>query len=104
MVCSGEGYSIGVLLEMQQQFVLDVARQGMVIASMVTLPILAVALFFGLAVSVFQAVTQIQEMTLTYVPKLLGAAAVLAIFGNWMLTTLVQFMRVCFEHAGSIVR
>jgi flagellar biosynthesis protein FliQ len=88
----------------QQQFVLDIARQGMIIASMVTLPILAVALFLGLAVSVFQAITQIQEMTLTYVPKLIGAGVVLAMFGNWMLTTLVQFMRVCFEHAGSIVR
>jgi flagellar biosynthetic protein FliQ len=82
--------------------VMDIARQGMTVALMVSLPILAVALFTGLLVSVLQAVTQIQEMTLTYVPKLVGAAVVVVGMGGWMLTTLVRFMQVCFEHAQRV--
>ncbi|ODU53050.1 hypothetical protein ABT09_02190, partial [bacterium SCN 57-13] len=68
----------------------------------VSLPILAVTLFLGLLVSVFQAVTQVQEMTLTFVPKLVGVAIILAFMGNWMLTTLVQFMHLCFERASML--
>lgn len=88
---------------MEQGVVLDLARQGMTVALMVSLPILAVALFVGLLVSVFQAVTQVQEMTLTYVPKILCVGLVTALMGNWMLTTLVSFTRVCFDHAGGVL-
>jgi flagellar biosynthetic protein FliQ len=88
---------------MEQGVVLDLARQAMTVALMVSLPILAVALFVGLLVSVFQAVTQVQEMTLTYVPKILCVGAVTALMGNWMLTTLVTFARICFEHAGGVL-
>lgn len=84
--------------------VLEIIREGMQTALAVSLPLLAVALFVGLLVSVFQAVTQIQEMTLTYVPKLLGAGLVIALFGSWMLGTLVTFMRACFEHAAHVIR
>lgn len=87
---------------MDQGYVLDIGRQGVEVALMVSLPILAVTLFFGLLVSVFQAVTQVQEMTLTFVPKLLGVAAVLAFMGNWMLTTLVQFTHLCFERVATL--
>ena len=89
---------------MEQTVVLDIARQGMTVGLMVTMPILAVALFTGLAVSVFQAVTQIQEMTLTYVPKLIGAAIVVLMMGNWMLTTLVRFTHVCFDQAFVLIQ
>ncbi|MBL8049407.1 MAG: flagellar biosynthesis protein FliQ [Chthonomonas sp.] len=84
--------------------ILEIVRQGMNTALLVSLPILSVALFVGLLVSVFQAVTQIQEMTLTYVPKLVGAGLIIALFGSWMLNVLVSFMRVCFEHAAMVVR
>jgi flagellar biosynthesis protein FliQ len=84
---------------MDQSAVLEVCRQGFVIALMVTMPILAIALFFGLAVSVFQAMTQVQEMTLTYVPKLIGAAIIFLAMGSWMLSTLVKFTVFCFESA-----
>ena len=82
--------------------VMDIARQGVIVGLMVTLPVLAVALFTGLAVSVFQAVTQVQEMTLTYVPKLIGAAIVVLVMGSWMLTTLVKFAHMCFDHAAQV--
>lgn len=89
---------------MNHAVVMDLARQGMTVALMVTLPVLAVALFTGLAVSVFQAVTQVQEMTLTFVPKLIGAAIVLLTMGSWMLTTLVKFTHLCFTHAAQITQ
>ena len=60
---------------------------------MVSAPILGVVLVVGLSVSLFQAVTQIHEATLSFVPKLIGAIAVFAIAGPWMLTTMVEFIR-----------
>jgi flagellar biosynthetic protein FliQ len=89
---------------MNQALVLDLARQGLTVGLMVTLPVLAVALFTGLAVSVFQAVTQVQEMTLTYLPKMVGAALVFVVMGSWMLNTLVRFTTFCFEQAFHVVR
>lgn len=69
---------------------------------MVSLPVLAVALFVGVIVSVFQAITQVQEATLTFVPKLIGVGLVMAMMGGWMLTTLVSFVHLCFEHAARL--
>lgn len=83
---------------------LEIARQGFLTGTMVLLPILAVALFFGLSVSVFQAMTQVQEMTLTFVPKLLGVGVVLALMGNWMLTKLVAYVHFCIQHAANVTR
>ncbi|HRF59333.1 MAG TPA: flagellar biosynthesis protein FliQ [Fimbriimonadaceae bacterium] len=88
---------------MEQNVALEIARQGMMTGFMVCLPILAVALFVGLLVSVFQAVTQVQEMTLTYVPKLIGVGLVVVFFGGWMLTTLVSFTRLCFDYAARVM-
>lgn len=87
---------------MSESLVLELTRQGLMVSLLVSLPVLAVALFVGLAISVFQAVTQVQEMTLTYVPKLVGACIVIALMGGWMLTTLVGFMRLCFQHAARV--
>ncbi len=87
---------------MEQSYVLDIGRQGIEVALMVALPIMAVTLFLGVLVSVFQAVTQVQEMTLTFVPKLIGVAIVLAFLGSWMLTTLVGFMQVCFQRVATL--
>lgn len=86
---------------MDQSVVMDLAKRGMETALMVSLPIMAVTLFIGLLVSVFQAVTQVQEMTLTFVPKLIGIGIVILLMGNWMLTLLVSFMHLCF---GQIAR
>lgn len=87
---------------MDNSFAIEVSRQGFIVALMVTMPILAMALFVGLSVSVMQAMTQVQEMTLTYVPKMLGAAAIVLTMGSWMLTTLVKFMLFCFEAAAKV--
>jgi flagellar biosynthetic protein FliQ len=60
---------------------------------MVAAPILATVLGVGLVVSLFQAITQINEATLSFVPKLIAAIAVFAIAGPWMLSTMVAFIR-----------
>ena len=60
-------------------------------ALLISAPLLAVTLLVGLAVSVLQVVTQIQEMSLTYIPKIISAVIVLVVFGPWMLKRLVNF-------------
>lgn len=64
---------------------------------MVSAPVLGVVLVVGLLVSLFQAVTQINEATLAFVPKLLAAVAVFALAGPWMLATLVDYIRRTLE-------
>lgn len=87
---------------MNEAIVMELARQGIAVSLMITLPILAVALFTGLIVSVFQAVTQVQEMTLTYLPKLIGTGFVIVAMGGWMLATLVKFTQMCLDLATRV--
>lgn len=62
----------------------------------ISAPILLTALVVGLIISVFQVVTQIQEMTLTFVPKIIAIVLVLTILGGWMLTTLVNYVKALY--------
>ena len=71
--------------------VLELAQRSVAIALMICGPVLALGLIVGLIVSVFQAATQIQEMTLTFVPKIIAVGAALVVFGPWMLTSMVNF-------------
>jgi flagellar biosynthetic protein FliQ len=87
---------------MNQSLALDTARMGLETGLLVCLPVLATTLFVGLIVSIFQAVTQIQEATLSFVPKLLGVGLAMMILGNWMLTTMIQFVHFCFTRAGNV--
>lgn len=83
---------------MDQSEVLELGRQAMLTALQVALPILLAGLLAGLLVSVFQAVTQIQEMTLSYIPKMVVAAIAFMIFGSWMLTQMVDFTTRVFTN------
>jgi len=76
---------------MSQGEVLELARQAMLVGLQVALPILIAALIVGLMVSVFQAVTQIQEMTLQFIPKMIAVGLVALFAGGWMLTQVVEF-------------
>lgn len=87
---------------MEQSLALDTARLGMQTALMVSLPILGTSLLIGLLVSVFQAVTQVQEATLTFVPKLLGVGIASMVLGHWMLGTMVSFVHLCFQRAATL--
>ena len=78
---------------MDAQSVLTAGQQGLWMLLLVSAPILLVVLVVGLVVSVFQAATQINEATLSFVPKVVAAVAVLAIAGPWMLSTLVDYIR-----------
>lgn len=73
--------------------VLAAGQQGLWMLLMVSAPVLLVVLAVGLVVSVFQAATQINEATLSFVPKIVGAVVVLAVAGPWMLSTLVEYIR-----------
>ena len=78
---------------MDAQQVLSAGQQGLWVLLMVSAPILLVVLVVGLVVSIFQAATQINEATLSFVPKIVAAVAVLAIAGPWMLSTLVEYLQ-----------
>jgi flagellar biosynthetic protein FliQ len=73
--------------------VLAAGQQGLWMLLVVSAPVLLVVLIVGLVVSIFQAATQINEATLSFVPKIVGAVIVLAISGPWMLSTLVDYLR-----------
>lgn len=72
--------------------VMDITKQALFVIIQVALPVLLVSLCVGLAVSIFQTVTSIQEQTLTFVPKIICVFLALVVFGNWMMTTIVEFM------------
>lgn len=78
---------------MDPQAVLTLGQQAMFTLLAVAAPVLGAVLVVGLVVSLFQALTQINEATLSFVPKLLAAVAVLVVAGPWMLTTLVEYLR-----------
>jgi flagellar biosynthetic protein FliQ len=78
---------------MDAQLVLTAGQQGLTTLLMVSGPVLGTVLLVGLVVSIFQAATQINEATLSFVPKIIAAVAVLAFAGPWMLSTLVEYLR-----------
>ena len=78
---------------MDAQQVLGAGQEGLWVLLMVSAPVLLVVLVVGLVVSIFQAATQINEATLSFVPKIVAAVAVLAIAGPWMLSTLVEYLQ-----------
>ncbi|MBS0467165.1 MAG: flagellar biosynthesis protein FliQ [Proteobacteria bacterium] len=88
---------------MTSQFVLTMGRDALTLLLMVSLPVLGVVMAVGLVVSIFQAVTQIHEATLAFVPKLVAAVLVFTIAGPWMISTLVDFLRRTIEAIPSVV-
>jgi flagellar biosynthetic protein FliQ len=76
---------------MTDSSVINLAVQTMLVTGKIAAPILIVSLAIGFLVSLFQSVTQIQEVTLTFVPKLIGVAAVIVVAGHWMLGELTGF-------------
>jgi flagellar biosynthetic protein FliQ len=84
--------------------VLDLARNALTITLQLSLPILVFSLVSGLLISVFQAVTQINEATLAFVPKILAVLAAGVIFGPWMLNSLVSYMANLFISLPALAR
>ena len=78
---------------MDSQHAFHLGQQGLYMLLMVSAPILLSVLVVGLVVSIFQAATQINEATLSFVPKVVAAVAALAVAGPWMLTMLVEYLQ-----------
>ncbi len=78
---------------MDAQQVFTFGQQGLYMLMLVAAPVLLVVLLVGVVVSVIQAATQINEATLSFVPKVIATVAVLALAGPWMMTTLVEYIQ-----------
>lgn len=78
---------------MTEDFIMGFARQALETMLMVSLPVLLVSLFVGVIISLFQSVTQMQEMTITFVPKIVTTFLSLLVFGAWMIEKMTGFMR-----------
>ena len=89
---------------MTEGMVLDLGRNALTITLQLALPILLISLASGLVISIFQAVTQINEMTLAFVPKILAVMAAGVIFGPWMLNSLLSYMTNLFVNLPSFAR
>jgi flagellar biosynthesis protein FliQ len=88
---------------MSYALVTDLARNAMMVAMLIAAPILLVSLVIGLLVSILQTVTQIQEQTLSFVPKLLGVAATVLVGLPWMLQLLVEYTQRLFRSLPAMV-
>ena len=89
---------------MNDQIVMEIGRNALTITLLLGGPILGVALIVGLGVSIFQAVTQINEATLSFVPKILAIVAVLAVMGAWMISTMVSYTSNIFALLPQLAR
>lgn len=88
---------------MTDTVIIEIATQTMIVGLKLSAPILLTALVIGFAISLVQSMTQIQEFTLAFVPKLIGVGIALLISGNWMLHTLVTFSQDLFERIPTLL-
>ena len=85
------------------QSVLTLVQQGLMVTLMVSAPLLLASLVSGLVVSIFQAATQINEATLSFIPKLLAIVAVMIFAGPWMMATMLDYMRGLITQIPQII-
>ena len=88
---------------MDTNAVLDIALDSLVLAAKLAAPVLVTALVVGFTVSLVQSVTQIQEITLSFVPKAIAAAGALLLSGHWMITELVTFTHELYARIPALV-
>lgn len=88
---------------MNSQTVMTIGQQAIQMALLISAPMLLAALAIGFVISVLQAATQINEMTLSFIPKLLGVFGVLVVAGPWMLESLIDYMQRLFTSIPSVI-
>jgi flagellar biosynthesis protein FliQ len=88
---------------MTPEMVMTIGQRALEITILLSAPLLLAALIIGLLVGVFQAATQINEMTLSFIPKLIGMAGTLVVAGPWMLKTIVGYTRELFESIPGLI-
>lgn len=81
---------------MTPEYIVDVAKRALEVTILVSAPMLGMGLVIGVAVSIFQAVTSIQEMTLSFIPKILGVMVAIVVFFPWMMQVLISFTAEIF--------
>jgi flagellar biosynthetic protein FliQ len=91
-------------MTMTPEFVISFAQEAIKTTILVSMPLLGLGLVVGLAVSIFQAVTQIHEMTLSFVPKVLVVLVALLFFAGWMLDHLIHFTGTTLEQIPAYIR
>jgi flagellar biosynthesis protein FliQ len=89
---------------MDETYVLALAQNALTMALMLAAPVLIVSLVVGVIISLIQAATQINEATLSFVPKLIGVCAVLLVLGSWMLQQIVLFTTNLFASLPTLVK
>ncbi|NLL05924.1 MAG: flagellar biosynthesis protein FliQ [Clostridiaceae bacterium] len=89
---------------MDQGMVIELAQKSLMTVIYVAAPMLGLSLIVGLAISIFQATTQIQEQTLTFIPKVLAVLTGIAIFGSWMLKTLIEYTQGIYLNINQYIR
>lgn len=89
---------------MDQGTVINIAQEALLVTLYVAAPMLGLSLLVGLAVSIFQATTQIQEQTLSFIPKILAIIVAIAVFGSWMLKVLMEYTNNLFESINQFIR
>ncbi|GAA2900070.1 MULTISPECIES: flagellar biosynthesis protein FliQ [Microbacterium] len=82
---------------MTPEAVLDIGSEALLIAAKLAAPLLITALVVGFAISLLQSITQVQEVTLSFVPKIVAVGIALLIAGNWMISEIVQFTETMFD-------
>jgi flagellar biosynthetic protein FliQ len=88
---------------MTPETVMTIGTHALQVTLLLSAPLLIVALALGLIVGIFQAATQINEMTLSFIPKLLGMAATVVIAGPWMLKVMMDYTRDLFESIPGLI-
>jgi len=87
---------------MDSAMVVDIGRQALWATLLVSAPLLGVALVVGLVIGIVQAATSINEMTLSFIPKVIAMGLAILLFGSWMLGTLVEFTRAIFQRIPAL--
>ncbi len=89
---------------MNYEMIMGLGRQAIETTLLVSLPVLGLSMAVGLLISIFQSVTQIQEMTITFVPKIVVTFLALMVFGSWMLGKLAGFLHEVIVNIPNVVR
>ncbi|MBF8983081.1 flagellar biosynthesis protein FliQ [Lutibacter sp. B2] len=89
---------------MSQGLIIEILQQAMMKVIMLSAPMLILSLVMGLAVSIFQATTQIQEQTLAFIPKIVSVLLAIVIFGSWILNTMVDYTQDLFMNLNKYIQ
>ncbi|OCG76576.1 flagellar biosynthesis protein FliQ [Microbacterium sediminis] len=88
---------------MTPEAVLDIGMQGLIVGAKLAAPLLITALVVGFAISLLQSITQVQEVTLSFVPKLIGVGIALLVCGNWMIAEIIAFTNEMFARIPGLL-